>query len=656
MKVYFKLNDDETGDVELQPGFETVMFLKSFICTKNPYLFSSGGPSNIHVFAVGSDPDRDEPLHDMMPVPNDSAKENPLIVVRVEGAAMAKRRRVTISNVRLLAPVEVSPPRDTTPKFICPPDWLQEVKTKILARLEEEDEDNGPIDKDGKSDCKLRRVPPMSLVRCSRGGKTRALYEIANAMKGYSDYLEDHVACLYVSFNDYTSLQPWEQADPLQALFRRIAFAASTPPPESRGTRAERFDAFLKDKPVWKKDAFLQWIGDTPCVLLIDELNNLNELTQLESDAAADFGRFLKTNFIGIKNRYLVYSSHLLGTNVFLSQYMDPSKGSHRHVELQELPLVPSLQQALTLKPSLDSAREAVYYGLIPGMIYESCGTGIAGKRKTSVEDAIEKSKDLEIMFRSILRSLIDGVLRNGIPEDLHILLDSAKGKEYDDDKIRWVPYHLQFVLEALGRNVFGNQELAGKLAHCCYVLKDAKEKSGDGWESLFVLLLVARCLNKLTDNTFVPPEWFLYSQNTTDVCLNAYDSSLNNGVPFGDCKTWDSMKDGVPIGVAPQIAVLFPSHNNFEVYDVIVAFSQHGKRSCVFGYQLKEGKKSSRNHSPHRDMAKSFWVQGSPPTTTETTELGWTIPSRESINSFFGESGKHWTPECWRKFETLDS
>ena len=150
---------------------------------------------------------------------------------------MAKRRRVTISN--MLNPLEVSTPRVTTPKFICPPNWLQEVKAEILAGLESEDCEG--TDKDGRNDGTLRKVSPMSLVRCSRGGKTRALYEIANAMKGYSKHLEDHVACLRVSFNDYTSLLPWEQADPLQAVLRRIAFAASKPTADPRSTGAVRF-------------------------------------------------------------------------------------------------------------------------------------------------------------------------------------------------------------------------------------------------------------------------------------------------------------------------------------------------------------------------------------------------------------------------------
>jgi hypothetical protein len=42
-------------------------------------------------------------------------------------------------------------------------------------------------------------------------------------------------ACIYVSFNDTTLLEEWEQEDLLQALFRRIAFAATLLPNEYHG-------------------------------------------------------------------------------------------------------------------------------------------------------------------------------------------------------------------------------------------------------------------------------------------------------------------------------------------------------------------------------------------------------------------------------------
>ncbi len=71
-------------------------------------------------------------------------------------------------------------------------------------------------------DSNAQHVPAMGLIRCSRGGKTRALHEITRAMKAK----RPDVAVIYVSFNDYSSIEPDEIEDLVAALCLRIAFAA----------------------------------------------------------------------------------------------------------------------------------------------------------------------------------------------------------------------------------------------------------------------------------------------------------------------------------------------------------------------------------------------------------------------------------------------
>ena len=89
--------------------------------------------------------------------------------------------------------------------------------------------------------------------------------------------------------------------------------------------------------------------------------------------------------------------------------------------------------------------------------------------------------------------------------EELGILLDSVQREAGDLDKIRWVPYHLQFVLRRFGGTGFAHKRLAEKLSEYCKLMKDANELSGEGWEGLFVLFLVARCLNRKSYKTSVP-------------------------------------------------------------------------------------------------------------------------------------------------------
>jgi hypothetical protein len=70
----------------------------------------------------------------------------------------------------------------------------------------------------------LFRVSPMGLIRCSRGGKSRALLEIGTMLK---KKLPD-TAVIFVSFNDQSSIKEHEQHDPLHALCVRIAYATYT--------------------------------------------------------------------------------------------------------------------------------------------------------------------------------------------------------------------------------------------------------------------------------------------------------------------------------------------------------------------------------------------------------------------------------------------
>ena len=46
-------------------------------------------------------------------------------------------------------------------------------------------------------------------------------------------------------------------------------------------------------------------------------------------------------------------------------------------------------------------------------------------------------------------------------------------------------------------------------------------------------------------------------------------------------------------------------------------------------------------------DVTESFVIKGLPPRDTRVVN-GWNVPSKDVIETFFGESGKHWTPEAW--------
>ena len=588
----------------------------------------------------------------------------PVGIAEAEKLEHTKNARTCFTfNDFLPNPYDVIPPRDVKPDFVAPDGWLDDVEAEIVAQLQRSDE---AVDSDDGGNATLYRVPPMAVVRCSRGGKTRALYEIANKMHGYNALLRKKVATLYVSFNDYSAVEKWENDSPLQALLRRIVYMAVHN--DARQRNLKTFDVFVNKKHNIEPRDFLEWLGDsTTCVLIVDELNNLDELLRENSLAAVEFAKFVKQHFMAVENRYFVFSSHQVSTVEFFSLFVDPSKGSVRPVVLQELPIADTLTKALKLKSTLDSAREAIYYGLLPGLIYyspekneeeelrnnqseenvkkpERSLRDIVGKRQIFTRQFLNNSQNLDRDFKDILRSLICGD-SDLVPKELHMLLDTA-GNEDGISVIRWVPFHLSFVMSRLAMaHDFSYNHIAGRIGKLCDDLRDSKRFSGEGWEAIFVLFLLARCLTKLDDEFFVPRKWFL--EDPKVLYNEPYQS--NKQLLFSECENWQQLLKGVTPGDKPQLSILFPTHSRFKDYDVLAVYSEGGQNKSIYGYQLNEGA-TSIAHSASVTIEKSFWVQGKSPKSPKE-QKNWLIPHEKIIDTFYGESGKHWTPKKWSKF-----
>lgn len=245
-------------------------------------------------------------------------------------------------------------------------------------------------------------------------------------------------------------------------------------------------------------------------------------------------------------------------------------------------------------------------------MLYEqSRGRSIKGKREKAVRRYNNNKEDAgtkDSMFKKVLCSLFSGMI-DDVPEQLHLLLDGCG--EIGSQKIRWVPFHLEYVLE----NVTLSEEsklskLSLDMAQLCRGIKDADEASGKGWEALFVLFLAARCINGRHDDHdyFVREDWFLNESFKFE--FNNYSSP---NTPFSSCQTWDQLKKGITARETPTISIFYPSHASFNVYDVIIVFSESNSFVNLYGYQLKEGR-SNPTQRPHPDFDRSFVVKGSPP------------------------------------------
>ena len=168
---------------------------------------------------------------------------------------------------------------------------------------------------------------------------------------------------------------------------------------------------------------------------------------------------------------------------------------------------------------------------------------------------------------------------------------------------------------------------------------KDAKESSGDGWESLFVAVLLIRCWAQLGDQFLLPVEF-------EPPCTFSYNK------PFEGNFATQSVHEFVA-GIRepssfPHIAVYYPTHAKFPLYDVIVAYFDEWQKRRLYGYQLKEGKALPKKFAMSV-FEESFVIRGE---AAEEPEMGkkWVRASEEQIDTFFGVSGQHWTPRRWKQ------
>ena len=320
------------------------------------------------------------------------------------------------------------------------------------------------------------RVPITSLARCSRGGKTRALFELAKAFR------ERSVPTLFVSFNDFSDCDDeMSRGDSsLEMLCRRIAFDAR---PARFRTVPRRDDLDFKafKKYAITADEVSAYLATNQVVLLIDELN------RVELDEA--IVRFLKDTFLIQPGRYYVFSSHLSSTN---PEKALPST-SHRPMHVETLPLIQDLSGARQKLNITDlTPGMALYFGLIPALLVTTLTVEGLSDEAQIARRTKRACRDITLDFDLLERVLVSFFFGEPLGTKLDELLDNGDGKNY------WIPCYLMKLLTRLALAIPG--VTAGSFGRSQFqVVQDAKswitskEESGDGWESLFLLVLWLR-------------------------------------------------------------------------------------------------------------------------------------------------------------------
>lgn len=228
-----------------------------------------------------------EPLKKSELITSDGA---PYVGILIQTNKRAKLSKLDLATSAVYTVDKTPAPENplVVPPFVAQPGWLANLTAKFKVQYERNEAKEG------------LRVEPIAVVRCSRGGKTRALTELGIKLHAES------IPVLFVSFNHFSTFAEEEQSDPLAALCLRIGFLAMG---------ATDFDVFRKSYSV-SPDSVAAWLGSSPCVLILDELNRAEALNT-KTKAGTEFVDFIRKHFLQPSCRMFVFSSHVVSTTTF---------------------------------------------------------------------------------------------------------------------------------------------------------------------------------------------------------------------------------------------------------------------------------------------------------------------------------------------------
>lgn len=534
---------------------------------------------------------------------------------------------VQLTNTDLFfAPPEVPKPQlneDLTP-FIGQ-SWLEQSLASLLQQKDRDDADERPL--------------PLALVRCSRGGKTRAIKELMHMIP------PEQAATVYVSFNNETSISVQTYfKDSVQELCDRIGFAARKGDLRKMNWRDFR-DIYHVDP-----ESIEEWLGkEGDCILFIDELNLLSSIS-------VEVTQILKESFLIKKGRQFCFSSHFATTSLALRHFLpDPS---NREMILRKLPLISSLSEARNklVYPKL-SARETLYFGLIPGLLVERAqNQTITNRRAYAVASFIaqlnlkgetEARKVVSDLFNSFITGFVSAV-----PEILQELMTAEQ--QVNKVVLRWIPCHMEFLLSEMWLRcdfLGDNKACLKRIYEHLGTYLGSKEQSGDAFEALFIVIAIFRCLSGTFESKILP-----LGEDLKDLVVKC-DAPFT-GSNYNETQDPMEFVKSIPPTLPEedqdkdQVSIYYPGHARFNAYDVIIAFwKRGGAKKKLFGYQMKEGQSTGKPFAYDEAFDTSYLIRGKA-TSKETSIRLFTACNDEQVENFFGLSGSQWTPRAWKALQ----
>jgi hypothetical protein len=287
-----------------------------------------------------------------------------------------------------------------------------------------------------------------------------------------------------------------------------------------------------------------------------------------------------------------------------------------------------------------------LFYGLLPSLIYEA-KIGLLPESKQN--SAIMQCRDGNLVNDDSMRKLLSSFCTGDVDDvmmPLQQLMSSSRNK-----KVIWIPYHMFKALDSLGKSLPDSSPMKKILLHINSLFsgfRDAKAYSGLGWENLFLIALLIRCISSVFDSTLLPLDYSFYKAGVS------YNENFNSSKAFSDYGKDTDIQEFVSNFMAPSsyphIAIYAPTNAQFPVYDAFLVAHKNENEKKIYGYQLKESNKKPIVTSLPC-IEKSFLILGkADEEKTYVDKRKWTVASDGDVDIFFGESGRHWTPKEWEK------
>lgn len=382
----------------------------------------------------------------------------------------------------------------------------------------------------------------------------------------------------------------------------------------------------------------------------MDELNLIKDLdgSSGSSAEATELAQFIKENFLAFKGRYFVFSSHVVYTLPVLSNFVEST--GNRKLIAPEMPIIPSVTIASSVfdAPHLN-ARDVLLYGRIPALLSEALRHSAASERRgKAIDDSLSELESNGIKY--LMSSFITGDYHL-IPRPLLQLMDTFR--QGSDLYVRWIPYHMLGLFDRLLYAQIDDLTKRNLMKIVKFFKNTLRVKgpSRDGWEPLFVIGLMIRCMASNFNTSLLPILSDYEFGLSFSVSLNQNLEFMND--PIRGLNSFEDLieKMNIPSHL-PHISIYYGSHLKFEPYDVIIAkYASNGRRK-IFGYQLKQGKSLLPQFSAHSKVDKSFVILDFPTKdNSESLFHGWHIADLDEIYHFFGVSGRYWTSKDWAAF-----